>query len=519
MAAPSAAPPESPPWVKAPIGEEFTRAFAGSRAGEMVTWPRPLDIGGQRFDRAAVIRVYGTASGARLLHLLPGGPRCIWKLGDVRHEHAVMSALRHMNRRWRRCGLAVCGFPVQAVTYDILPIAAEAGLVEVVHGSSTLRELGSECSREEKHLRVLRALANDTDRLNRLAATTVAYLTAGYALGVRDGHDDNIMLRSDGSLFRIDFGFVFGATPEIDTPQTVVPRAVAFALGERRWKEVVNGCRYALLALTGEVTREPPAWDCLSNVPELASFMNQALAHVQTLDFEDFRRDVECADQWSFSRAAKNALREAVRFWTDAEDDIVPLAAAKPEGSSSSWTSAERWQQPAEKDRPEEVEVSALAAIGMLPGRRLRTMAVEAAEAAFADWAGPWVPSSQRSGDAKPPGGFTSLHGATAWPAPRWGFAAEGPGPRPRSPVLVATMPTRVPPLPRDDPFAATPPASPRDSRRREREPQGWQPRGRPSAGHSTVPTAGDPRPRPGPLPPGDPFAPSPRNSLRGFAV
>lgn len=60
-----------------------------------------------------------------------------------------------------------------------------------------------------------------------LEASTTAYLTACYALGVRDGHDDNIMLREDGSLFRVDFGFVFGATPEIDTPQTVVARAVA----------------------------------------------------------------------------------------------------------------------------------------------------------------------------------------------------------------------------------------------------------------------------------------------------
>ncbi|CAK0795459.1 unnamed protein product, partial [Prorocentrum cordatum] len=27
----------------------------------------------------------------------------------------------------------------------------------------------------------------------------------------------------DGRLFRIDFGFIFGRTPTIDTPQTVIP--------------------------------------------------------------------------------------------------------------------------------------------------------------------------------------------------------------------------------------------------------------------------------------------------------
>ena len=45
----------------------------------------------------------------------------------------------------------------------------------------------------------------------------------------------------DGSLFRVDFGFVFGATPEIDSPQTVVARAITYALGDR-WLEVVAAC-------------------------------------------------------------------------------------------------------------------------------------------------------------------------------------------------------------------------------------------------------------------------------------
>ena len=35
--------------------------------------------------------------------------------------------------------------------------------------------------------------------------------------GIRDGHDDNLMLRRDGRLFRVDFGFAFGRTPEIET--------------------------------------------------------------------------------------------------------------------------------------------------------------------------------------------------------------------------------------------------------------------------------------------------------------
>ena len=36
----------------------------------------------------------------------------------------------------------------------------------------------------------------------------------------------------DGRLFRVDFGFAFGRTPEIDAPGLFVPNAVYLALGD-----------------------------------------------------------------------------------------------------------------------------------------------------------------------------------------------------------------------------------------------------------------------------------------------
>eukprot|EP00438_Fugacium_kawagutii_P015185 Skav227610 [mRNA] locus=scaffold1141:573008:573918:- [translate_table: standard] len=161
----------------------------------------------------------------------------------------MMCALMEMNRRWQDHAVSVCGVPVQALTYEIFPIGSAGGLIEAVLGCRTLRELKRLC-RSEPQNRVLEALGGDGLKLNTLAASTTAYLTACYSLGVRDGHDDNIMLRDssapgeDGSLFRVDFGFVFGATPEIDSPQTVVARAVTYALGEDRWMEVVAACAW-----------------------------------------------------------------------------------------------------------------------------------------------------------------------------------------------------------------------------------------------------------------------------------
>ena len=51
----------------------------------------------------------------------------------------------------------------------------------------------------------------------------------------------------DGRLFRVDFGFAFGRTPEIDAPGLFVPNAVYLALGEARWRQVCGHWLESLL--------------------------------------------------------------------------------------------------------------------------------------------------------------------------------------------------------------------------------------------------------------------------------
>ncbi|CAE8617198.1 unnamed protein product, partial [Polarella glacialis] len=81
---------------------------------------------------------------------------------------------------------------------------------------------------------------------------------------------------------------------------------------EKRWKEVVGACGLALQALSR--SGQPPAWDCLRSVPQLKPMLAQAHEHVSSLSFESFGSQVRRADEWTFARAAKNTLREAVRY-------------------------------------------------------------------------------------------------------------------------------------------------------------------------------------------------------------
>mmetsp|Transcript_107754 Transcript_107754/g.303598 ORF Transcript_107754/g.303598 Transcript_107754/m.303598 type:complete len:608 (-) Transcript_107754:23-1846(-) len=446
-----------------PLGPRLARLLAGGRVGELLPFPGVLKVFGQEFTHAVVERNFRTKSEARLLRLLPGDTLFVFKSDDVRREAAVMCALQCMNKRWRDKNIQVCGLGVEAVTYAIIPLGAEGGLVEFVEGSETLRELALTCAQDERHLRVLRTLEYNVTCLDKLASSTVAYLTAGYALGIRDGHDDNIMLRDDGALFRIDFGFIFGAKPEIDTPQTIIPHAVAVALKESRWKSIVRVCGDALAALS-DGADEPIAWACLKSVPEMLPFHEEAYEHVLSLSFEAFCEDVQRADEWSFMRAAKNRIREAMRFVTQGDWD---------ESNSSSARQARLTDDGVDggtDPRPPSVvgggKTDAVSAF-LAPSADMRSDAGGACSTPPAPLPrdDPFAPpQSGRKQNRRRIGSVSALQiqarGMIPFPQPRreapWTPAASA-GPKPLQTTWCVGTPSWPPPLQPLDPFAPTP--------------------------------------------------------------
>jgi len=103
------------------------------------------------------------------------------------------------------------------VTYRVTPISIKDGFIEIVPHATTLYDILNEGT-------ISNYLYNPdkggdvgvigSNYLNSLAFWTVI----SFILGVGDRHLENIMIRKDGTLFHIDYGFVFGS----DTISSVI---------------------------------------------------------------------------------------------------------------------------------------------------------------------------------------------------------------------------------------------------------------------------------------------------------
>jgi phosphatidylinositol kinase/protein kinase (PI-3 family) len=89
----------------------------------------------------------------------------------------------------------------------------------------------------------------DEAQTTRLVASASASYIAAYVLGLKDRHYDNILIKhTDGTLFHIDFGFIFGMSPSIDTAEFAITPELMRLLGTS-WTEFIDVCVQAFMLL------------------------------------------------------------------------------------------------------------------------------------------------------------------------------------------------------------------------------------------------------------------------------
>ncbi|KAJ8349842.1 hypothetical protein SKAU_G00249720 [Synaphobranchus kaupii] len=122
--------------------------------------------------------------------------------------------MRIMDRVWLQEGL-----DLRIVNFRCISTGKDRGMVELVPASDTLRkiqvEYGVTGSFKDKPLAEWLRKYNPTEDEYEKASENFIYSCAGccvatYVLGIGDRHNDNIMLRSTGHVFHIDFGKFLG---------------------------------------------------------------------------------------------------------------------------------------------------------------------------------------------------------------------------------------------------------------------------------------------------------------------
>lgn len=164
-----------------------------------------------------VRKVFDTTSKPLLIEMLDSSgsvipPALLAKdRDDMRIDLQVQSMFRVFNELWELHGdLFLYGQLPYAKTYRVAPFSSTSGVLEIVPRCTPLAKHSWSVADIDKH---------------RTVSSAVGAFVAGYVLGVRDRHEDNLLFSQETlELFHVDFGFIFNSqTKMFDAPRFAIP--------------------------------------------------------------------------------------------------------------------------------------------------------------------------------------------------------------------------------------------------------------------------------------------------------
>lgn len=139
----------------------------------------------------------------------------IYKVGDdLQQDMLTLQMVRLMDKLWLQQGL-----DLRMVAFSCVPTGKKKGMIEMVTRAETLRKIqvehGLTGSFKDKPIAEWLAKHNPSEleyqrAVQNFTASCAGYCVVTYILGICDRHNDNIMLKTTGHLFHIDFGKFLG---------------------------------------------------------------------------------------------------------------------------------------------------------------------------------------------------------------------------------------------------------------------------------------------------------------------
>ena len=132
----------------------------------------------------------------------------ILKVGDdMRQDALAVMAISFIDDNLKRFNIDMC-----LTHYAVLPITREYGLMQFVVGAKAI----SKVLQVTNNL-IQNFFSKDEEEekcRDRFIKSSAAYTVISYVLGVGDRHLDNLLMKSNGDFFHVDYGFMFGQDPK-----------------------------------------------------------------------------------------------------------------------------------------------------------------------------------------------------------------------------------------------------------------------------------------------------------------
>lgn len=166
---------------------------------------------GERFDEK-IKRIQQTSTYGRL-EGWDCVPMIVKSNDDLRQEVFCLQIIRQFQDVFDAAGLNLCLFP-----YDIVATSASTGFIEVLKNACSLDQLKKRSNYTNLANHFRKTYGGEASPAYNTAMQNFIQSMAGYSLvcyflQIKDRHNGNIMIDSDGHIIHIDFGFILGIAP------------------------------------------------------------------------------------------------------------------------------------------------------------------------------------------------------------------------------------------------------------------------------------------------------------------
>ncbi|CAI0434662.1 unnamed protein product [Linum tenue] len=223
-----------------------------------------------------------------------GTSKIIFKKGDdIRQDQLVVQMVSLMDRL-----LKLENLDLHLTPYKVLATGQDEGMLEFIP-SRSLAQILSEHRSITSYLQKFHPDDHGPFGITATCLETFIKSCAGYSvityiLGIGDRHLDNLLLRDDGRLFHVDFGFILGRDPKPFPPPMKLCKEMVEAMGgaeSQYYTRFKSYCceAYNILRKSSNLILNLFHLMAGSNIPDIASDPEKGILKLQ----EKFRLDLD----------------------------------------------------------------------------------------------------------------------------------------------------------------------------------------------------------------------------------